>query len=55
MNMPKIVIFTDIDGTIMDLTDFSVDPVLDIIPEVKKRNIPIILTSAKTRAEQEKK
>ncbi|WP_459892849.1 HAD-IIB family hydrolase [Desulfothermus okinawensis] len=52
--MPKIVIFTDIDGTIMDLTDFSVDPVLDIIPEVKKRNIPIILTSAKTRAEQEK-
>jgi len=52
--MPKLIIFTDIDGTIMDLTTFSMDPVLDVIPKIKEYKIPIIFVSAKTKTEQEK-
>lgn len=52
--MPKLVIFTDIDGTIMDLTTFSMDPVLNIIPRIKELKIPIVFASAKTKLEQEK-
>lgn len=54
MAMAKLVIFTDIDGTIMDLTTFSMDPVLDVIPKIKEYKIPIIFASAKTKTEQEK-
>ncbi len=38
----------------MDLTTFCFGPSLKIFPLLKKRNIPVILCSAKTKMEQEK-
>lgn len=48
-----MVIFTDLDGTLLDRQTYSyqkAEPALDLI---KKRGIPLIFCSAKTRAEQE--
>jgi mannosyl-3-phosphoglycerate phosphatase family protein len=50
----NIVIFSDIDGTMMDLTTFEIGPVLKLLPILKEKKVPLILCSAKTKAEQEK-
>jgi mannosyl-3-phosphoglycerate phosphatase len=49
----KPVIFTDLDGTLLDRTNYSFKQAADAINYVKKNNIPIIFCSAKTRKEQE--
>ena len=48
----KFVIFTDLDGTLLDY-DYSFEPAKRIIERLKRLEIPIIFCSAKTRAEQE--
>ncbi|MFQ6092792.1 MAG: HAD hydrolase family protein [bacterium] len=48
-----MIIFTDLDGTLLDRQAYSyreAEPALDLI---KKRDIPLIFCSAKTRAQQE--
>jgi len=47
-----IVIFTDLDGTLLD-ENYSFDEARVVIEEIKRRGIPLIFCSAKTRAEQE--
>ncbi|MHC1578206.1 MAG: mannosyl-3-phosphoglycerate phosphatase [Dehalococcoidia bacterium] len=50
---PKPVIFTDMDGTLLDLETYSYDRALPAIEHVRNQEIPIVFCSAKTRAEQE--
>ena len=49
------VVFTDIDGTLVDINTSEYGKETDkLIRLIKERNIPLILTSAKTRLEQNK-
>ena len=52
MNL-KTVIFTDLDGTLIDTETYSYDRALPCIEHLRNQEIPIIFCSAKTRAEQE--
>jgi len=49
----KPVIFTDLDGTLLDLETYSYDAALPSIGRLRSQEVPIIFCSAKTRAEQE--
>jgi mannosyl-3-phosphoglycerate phosphatase len=49
----KQVIFTDLDGTLLDLETYSYDRALPSIEYLRNQDIPIIFCSAKTMAEQE--
>ena len=50
--MSKKIIFTDIDGTLIETVPTNYNISLNIVDEVKKMNIPLILCSSKTRVEQ---
>jgi len=49
----KPIIFTDLDGTLLDGLDYSYDKALPTVEYLKKKNVPIIFCSSKTRKEQE--
>jgi len=49
----KQVMFTDLDGTLLDSRTYSYQESLPAIDRLKENGIPIIFCSAKTRAEQE--
>jgi mannosyl-3-phosphoglycerate phosphatase len=49
----KPVIFTDLDGTLLELETYSYAKALPSINYLRKQGIPIVFCSAKTRAEQE--
>lgn len=49
----KYVIFTDLDGTLLDHQTYSFEAALPVLEVIKERSIPLILTSSKTRAEIE--
>ena len=49
----RILIFTDLDGTLLDSQDYSFDEALPALERVRQRRIPLILCSSKTRAEIE--
>jgi len=49
----KQIIFTDLDGTLLDSATYSYEKSLTGINRLKRKGIPIIFCSAKTRAEQE--
>jgi mannosyl-3-phosphoglycerate phosphatase len=49
----KLVIFTDLDGTLLDPQTYSYDSALPAIKRLRSQEVPIIFCSAKTRAEQE--
>ncbi|TET40956.1 MAG: mannosyl-3-phosphoglycerate phosphatase, partial [Dehalococcoidia bacterium] len=49
----KQVVFTDLDGTLLDAADYSYEKSLAGINRLKRDGIPVIFCSAKTRAEQE--
>jgi len=49
----KKVLFTDLDGTLLDLFDYSYDAALPALDALKKKNIPVIFCTAKTLAENE--
>ena len=51
--MLHCIIFTDLDGTLLDSTTYSYEKSLAAINRLKEKGIPIIFCSAKTRAEQE--
>ena len=50
---PKPVIFTDLDGTLLDRQTYSYDEALPAIKNLQQLSIPIVFCSSKTRAEQE--
>ncbi|MCK4520872.1 HAD-IIB family hydrolase [Candidatus Parcubacteria bacterium] len=45
------IIFTDLDGTLLD-DNYSYKPAFTVLNSLKKRKVPIIFCSAKTKAEQ---
>jgi len=51
MENSKTLIFTDLDGTLLDHFTYSFDAALSTIEQLKNANIPIILNTSKTQAE----
>lgn len=51
--MKKIIIFTDLDGTLLDAYTYSFEPAIPSLNLLKKNNIPLIICSSKTRKEIE--
>ena len=51
--MKKIVVFTDLDGTLLDNTTYSFEPALPAIQILRNQNIPLVICSSKTRKEIE--
>jgi mannosyl-3-phosphoglycerate phosphatase len=49
----EIVIFTDLDGTLLDRVTYSYDKALPSAKHLLQHEIPVIFCSSKTRAEQE--
>jgi len=50
---PKVGIFTDLDGCLLDRETYSFEPAQPALRLIRERRIPLILTSSKTRAEIE--
>jgi mannosyl-3-phosphoglycerate phosphatase len=48
-----IIIFSDLDGTLLDHITYSFEEALPALELIKKRSIPLILSSSKSRAEIE--
>lgn len=53
MKSPQILIFTDLDGTLLDDKTYSFKPALPALKIIHSLKIPLILASSKTRAEIE--
>ncbi|KPL04404.1 MAG: hypothetical protein AMJ90_00805 [candidate division Zixibacteria bacterium SM23_73_2] len=49
----KILVFTDLDGTLLDYHTYSFKPAIPALAELRKRGIPLIMCTSKTRAEIE--
>jgi len=49
----RLVIFTDLDGTLLDHETYSHTPATEALDLLERRGIPLILCSSKTRAEIE--
>ncbi len=49
--MSKIIVATDLDGTLLDHSTYDWRPAAPALAELKKRRIPLIFCSSKTRAE----
>jgi len=50
---PRIVVFTDLDGTLLDRVTYSYNKALPSLNQLLQKAIPVIFCSSKTRAEQE--
>jgi mannosyl-3-phosphoglycerate phosphatase len=49
----EFVIFTDLDGTLLDHKSYSFEAALPALALIKSKNIPLVICSSKTRAEIE--
>lgn len=49
----KTIIFTDLDGTLLNHDDYSFDDAKKAIDKIKEKNIPLIFTTSKTKIEVE--
>ncbi|MBC52530.1 MAG: hypothetical protein CMQ34_01710 [Gammaproteobacteria bacterium] len=52
-NDSKIIVVTDLDGTLLDHYNYSAEPALATIRKLQKRRIPLIFNTSKTLAECE--
>src|SRR4030042_5645191 len=50
---PKVIIFTDLDGTLLDRDTYSFAPAQPALDMIRKKGIPLVFSSSKTRAEME--
>jgi mannosyl-3-phosphoglycerate phosphatase len=50
---PKLVIFTDLDGCLLDRETYSFGPAQAALRLIKEKKIPLVLVSSKTRVEME--
>jgi len=48
-----LLVFTDLDGTLLDHKTYSFEPALPAINTLKEKNIPLVFCTSKTRAEIE--
>jgi mannosyl-3-phosphoglycerate phosphatase len=51
--MKNIIIFTDLDGTLLDYTTYSFEAALPSLHKIREKNIPLMVCSSKTRKEIE--
>ena len=51
--MKKLIIFTDLDGTLLDHKTYSFENAFEALQAIKEKNIPLIICSSKTRSEIE--
>ncbi len=57
LNLPgadQILVFTDLDGTLLDHETYSFQPALPALRLLRENDIPLIICTSKTRAEIEK-
>ena len=50
---PPLIVFTDLDGTLLRHEDYDWSPARDALGELTRRRIPLVIASSKTRAEIE--
>jgi len=50
---PKLVIFTDLDGCLLDSKTYTFEPAQAALRLIKEKKIPLVLVSSKTRVEIE--
>ena len=51
--IPKIIIFTDLDGTLLERETYSFEAAQPALRVIREKGIPLVLSSSKTRAEIE--
>ena len=51
--MTQLVVFTDLDGSLLDSTTYSFEAAKEALAALRARRIPLVLVSSKTRAEIE--
>jgi mannosyl-3-phosphoglycerate phosphatase len=51
--MKKLIIFTDLDGTLLDYSNYSFEAAMPALQLIKEKNIPLIICSSKKRKEIE--
>ena len=49
--MATLVVFTDLDGTLLDHDHYGWKPATAVIDQLRERSIPLVLVTSKTRAE----
>jgi mannosyl-3-phosphoglycerate phosphatase len=50
---PKPIIFTDLDGTLLDRETYTFEPAQPALRVIREKNVPLVLSSSKTRTEIE--
>jgi mannosyl-3-phosphoglycerate phosphatase len=53
LKSPRLVIFTDLDGTLLDLSSYSFHPAGEALTRIKETETPLIFCSSKTWVEQQ--
>ena len=53
IQMKQILIFTDLDGTLLDYSDYSFERALPALEIIERRKIPLVICTSKTQAEIE--
>jgi len=51
--LPQLIIYTDLDGTLLDFETYSYQVVEDTVRKLNQQQIPLVFCSSKTRVEQE--
>ena len=51
--MPNLIVFTDLDGSLLDSTTYSYKAALPALTALREQGIPLVLASSKTRVEME--
>jgi len=51
--MPNLIVFTDLDGSLLDGTTYSYEAATPALAALREQGIPLVLVSSKTRAEME--
>jgi mannosyl-3-phosphoglycerate phosphatase len=49
----RILVFTDLDGTLLDYRDYSFEPARPALLRLRQSGIPVVICTSKTRAEVE--
>ena len=51
---PQLVLFTDLDGTLLDHDTYTAEPALPALDIISRRHIPLVVCTSKTAAEIQK-
>jgi mannosyl-3-phosphoglycerate phosphatase len=51
--MKKLIVFTDLDGTLLDYPDYSFENALPALDLLREKDVPLVISSSKTRKEIE--